>query len=117
MLVYRIERPNGTGPYQFPGLLDTTTENLDRHPIPSEDGMQHDLITQYHFFGFQCLVSLQAWFDKDMREFLFDKGCVVRVYDAPVDRVLRGLHQVAFVRDASKLIKTLDLLTFLEIND
>jgi hypothetical protein len=115
MLVYRIERPNGQGPYMFPGLLDTSTEDSNRHPMPVDDGLDPDKIERYHYFGFMCLHSLRAWFDRGMREFLFDKNCLVRVYDVADHKVMIGNRQVVFDRDGSNIVKTLDILYFSEI--
>ena len=112
MLVYRVEGHNGYGPYTFPGFLCGLPEDLSKHPLPKDDGIDPNKIVEFHVFGFDSLDSLQAWFSVDDRRYLLDKGFVIKVYECPILRVIQGKRQLVFDRDYAIPQKTLDILDF-----
>ncbi len=113
MRVYRVEGPNGYGPYTFPGFLCGIPEDPSKHPVPRDDGIDEDKIVEFHIFGFASLESLQAWFSDEDRQYLSEKGFVVKVYDCPDRRVIQGNRQLVFDRDYAIPKETLDILNFL----
>lgn len=112
MLVYRVEGKNGNGPYVFPGFLYGSPEDLDRHPLPENDGIDKGKMTEFHYFAFSNLQSLEDWFDPKARQYLRDKDFTVKVYDVPKQHVMVGKRQVVFDRDHSKLVETMDIVNY-----
>jgi hypothetical protein len=105
--VYRVEhRTDGSGPYNprgadAPRMYRMAQEHQDPdHPGPYEGDefpwgfdVQDD-----HFFGFQSLDLLTAWFDGWLAD-LDRAGYRVATYKVPADAVVLGRHQCVFERD------------------
>lgn len=102
MKVYRVEGPNGIGPYQN-GLA--RPEHYDK-PGPMDDGVFGDkyweiystdpeLLFQYNY-GFPSKTKLFKWFDKSsLRSFAANDNHVYE-YEVHEDKVLQGEEQCAF---------------------
>jgi hypothetical protein len=109
MIIYRVEGPDGIGPYQTlkpdwssrePELIDladaVAREHSDcpDHPSPCFDGIGH-LRDEHEICGFSSPDDLKTWFAGWLRK-LHRAGYVVAVYDVPDHGVRHGGHQVVF---------------------
>ena len=105
--VYRVEhRTDGSGPYNprgadAPRMFRMAEEHQDEnHPGPYEGG-EFDFpfdLRDDHFFGFQSLDLLTAWFDGWLAK-LDAAGYRVATYRVPADAVVLGRHQCVFERE------------------
>jgi hypothetical protein len=116
-LVYRVEDPDGTGPYQLLNRLPLLDKLLERHnhlsrtPQPCWDGFSYNDAhpSYWHRFGFVDLRSLKTWFNAVERSLLAAEGCVIRVYNVgEIDWIGRS-GQLYFNRGRAVPVATLNL--------
>jgi hypothetical protein len=120
-LVYRVENPGGTGPYQVcgrPPLLDKLLERhgrLKRTPMPIRDNRFSVYEWDYpapelrHRFGFVDLRSLKTWFSAVERSLLAANRFAIHVYEVDeIDWIGRS-GQLYFDRENAVHIETLNL--------
>jgi hypothetical protein len=107
MIVYRVEGPDGIGPYQRMGLgvfrdaelVDLSDDISDdhswcpKHPSPVDDGIG-DMADQ-EICGFIRPEDLKNWFSGWLQR-LDKAGYVVAIYDVSDHDVRVGRHQVVF---------------------
>lgn len=112
MIVYRIETPDGGGPYRGDrqvegGLLfdlhkaDGSFNPYKTHPLPIDDvkGWQR----QAHYkFAFETMEALYAWFGPHASAALRERGYHIARYEVDEVTLLRGSRQVAY--DASRAV-------------
>jgi hypothetical protein len=100
MLVYRVEHPEGGGPYIGPNCItDLGFRHSDgeRHPNPSEDGIQRPIGWSC---GFSSLTQYQQWFNREERQELKDRPTLIVVLkDGTVERV--GMRSLRIARTAA----------------
>ena|ERR1700744_1517539 len=117
MRVYRLEGPDGKGPYNggYHGETEFEDElyalksklfwNCDivTHPNPWNDSLLQDHVIQTHdLFGFEKMTHLYRWFGGFVGPFL-KYGYHIAVYEVPKRSVKIGARQVAF--NAKQAIK------------
>lgn len=108
MLVYRLEREDGRGPYK--GGACPRAQSLHNLPAPQSDpGLQHiatpdtdiwqrDLPEQWRH-GFVSKAQLICWFAAfDVEEYWLDHSCGVYVYEVHEDDVVSGVSQCLYNR-------------------
>lgn len=117
MRVYRVETPDGKGPYWEGAIIDgmgrahTLPETKDNHPSPYNDGLSDcTLPVGTYFFGFTSLAMLNQWFAPEWREKMKAVGHQIAVYDMPECNIVEGKYQCAFKRGKSKPIEHLPLM-------
>jgi hypothetical protein len=110
MLVYRVEHPEGGGPYIGPrSICDLGMRHCDGdHPPPCNDGISS--VGSLNC-GFPSLAHFQAWFSPEERQELKDRGFVLMTFHT--NHVRMGFHQLVFDRDAAQPDLVLDLTTAL----
>jgi hypothetical protein len=108
MLVYRVEHPEGGGPYIGPrSICDLGMRHCDGdHPPPVEDGISR--VGGWNC-GFASLAHFQQWFNRDERQELKDRGFVLMTFHA--DKVREGRKQLIFDREMAQLDLVLDVTT------
>lgn len=108
MLVYRVEKENGEGPYvntHIPHVSSHTSRHFDTHPNPYMEGIS---FTDKDFCGFESVASLKAWFDT-CNEPLHSAGYSMSIYSVSKRKVKFGTYQLVFQRDKAKLRKRIPL--------
>ncbi|WP_439357871.1 hypothetical protein [Bradyrhizobium sp. DASA03007] len=113
MLVYRVEHPEGGGPYIGPNSIgDLGFRHCDPgHPPPIEDDIGSVNGQQC---GFASLAQFQAWFDPVERQELKDRGFVLMTFHTDTFRL--GRKQLTFDRHLAKPDIVLDVTTALPRN-
>lgn len=113
MLVYRVEHPEGGGPYIGPNSIgDLGLRHCDPdHPNPVEDGISGG---KGWNCGFESLAQFQAWFSRAERQELKDRGFVLMSFHAAEAR--KGEKQIVFDRYLAKHDQTFDVTTALPRN-
>lgn len=133
MEVWRLETDEGIGIYQSvigfdgrrqPSLWSRSTNNScdpDWHPIPHSS--QH-LMSQFddkahlrnfieYSFGFSGKRQFLQWvFDPKWRHALVKNGVLLNIYNVDKRLCLVDNHQVMFIKDKAKLIKTMAVNAF-----
>lgn len=100
MLVYRVEGPNGNGPYTTNDfslrfkLCDAHTDL--RHPGPGADD-ELRRIEYDEYCGFNSVEALMEWFSPKWRKALEEEGFIVKVYEYADARV-GSFGQTLFVK-------------------
>jgi hypothetical protein len=101
-LVYRLERPDGSGPLRGCRAPLSTADgfnyddaNVRRWPPPRNDGLDPDRRPSNCVYGVRTLSQLRHWFNH-CRDQL--SGFVVTEYLVERDAVWLGRKQVAFLR-------------------
>lgn len=125
MIVYRVERDDGNGPYRIakehPGGLVTLTSFKDvihpagvdpaRHPVNAWVTME--VITQGSpwIFGFRTLADLRRWFNAEERARLAALGFGISAYSVPNHErwVDIDVGQLAFHRKHATRWKRMEL--------
>lgn len=110
MLVYRVERLEGYGPYHY-GAYELihqrsgfdTWSSQSPHPGPEYDGLDHNRFN--HVFGFKSREQLKKWFEPHARQYLAKKKYKVGIYSVPSKHVQRGGKQITFNKQCAKLVK------------
>lgn len=100
MKVYRIERKEWPymGPYTGNADLDTSHYFGDKCPGPNWDGMDTDVMSYHHYFGFAKLKQMFTWFRARDVFRMRKKGFRVYRYKVADEHVVMGGRQLAFVR-------------------
>lgn len=121
--VFRVEDALGQGPYRGETYTDSGpgsdsrieygtlfNDDDDAHPAPYKDDLPEtpgDTHPRDYMFGFTSMEALRAWFDGPRRKWLREHGYRLAHYCS--DLVLRGLHQLAFLKKTAKRIATEEL--------
>lgn len=127
--VYRVEDPNGRGPYTsiYRHTLGRPKEDVYRidryisknffditlHPSPYDEGLS---ITHDHYFGFSSLDQLKSWFGvagSEGAEVLEEAGFKVEVYDVRSDYVTFGKRQLMFLKNRAVHIRSLNITSII----
>lgn len=98
--VYRLEGPDGTGPYNDStphSRIIGNEHGVQTHPGPYQDFGRHPHMDEY--FGCETLTQLMIWFGEYFTNLLAEGFRVVK-YDVPDGQVMIGLSgmQVMFSR-------------------
>jgi len=104
---YRVENVEGYGPYQY--FISDKWDQMKNfafdhgfHPMP------RFCSNSCHFFAFNTLGKLEAWFTSPMRKELAKHGFVIHV--SKVEKFSNADSiQIQFDRDESTLFKTIPL--------
>lgn len=110
MVVYRVEMPDGLGPYwskTVPGLgqkLAYRHVDIERHPDPYRD-FTPDQYTRDLIFGFSSMKQLFSWFGGFVSVILKNGGKIVK-YNVNKKYVVTGKsgRQLAFSKNKAKLV-------------
>lgn len=109
--VFRIEKPNGDGPYSDADSRITEHMNAVHgdadHPDPSEDPML-DYINEDESCGFANLCDLKAWFE-GYGDVLAGAGYIISIYTMPLQYVRYGNNQCLFLKDYAALPETMPI--------
>lgn len=109
--VFRIEKPNGDGPYTDADSRITEHMNAvhgdDDHPDPSEDPML-DGINPDESCGFATLCDLEAWFS-GYGDLLEEAGYGIAVYSVRREYVRFGRNQCLFLKEYAVTSRTLPI--------
>jgi hypothetical protein len=109
--VFRIEKPNGDGPYNDADSRITEHMNAVHgdadHPDPSEDPML-DGINPDESCGFATLCDLEEWFS-GYGDILADAGYGIAVYTMPLQSVRYGRNQCLFLKEDAVPVRTLPI--------
>jgi hypothetical protein len=110
MQVYRVEHPEGGGPYIGPNNIpDLGMRHCDGdHPPPIEDGIS---VRGGWNCGFASLAQFQAWFSPEERQELKACGFVLMTFHAAEVRL--GRKQLLFDRYVAQPDLVLDVTTAL----
>lgn len=110
--VFRVEKPNGDGPY-----ADDADKNLydhmnavhgdADHPDPEDDPMLGGINPEEHC-GFATLCDLEAWF-AGYEDILHECGYGISVYTLPLALVRWGNNQALFVRGDAVPVRTMTM--------
>ena len=110
MKVFRVEKPDGTGPYRHSEIgseLCRIHGGTTNHPGPLDDTDPEgkplcNFLWQdgSYIFGFSSLVQMLAWF-LDELELLKAHSFVVSVYES--SQVVEGRFQVIFIRESDPI--------------
>lgn len=108
MKVYRLEGPNGLGPFHSEQrkVLQLLQEyGVYKKPTPPFDGMKSEEdIEQTYYFGCPSFRQFNSWFPAALRHRLRIFGFRLVVYRIPSELVLMGYTQVAFPKSAAEVI-------------
>lgn len=117
LTVYRVERPDGKGPYRnghSAKILELTTS---AHPVPTSDGLGnpywgYEAWESDPYYGFRSLEQAFTWFDtEDVVAFLHDRGYYLAMYeveDGPWTD--EGWSQVCFDRGHAECVESRDII-------
>ena len=114
--VYRVEQPDGSGPYFYPDGDYRWFDSLERmredhsdtdHPTPSRDGLP--VIESHQRSGFVSLVDLKNWF-RGWEPSLAAEDYSITLYDVPEKYIGRGGKQAIFHYKKAKYVRSLSLL-------
>jgi hypothetical protein len=110
--VFRIEKPNGDGPYNDADSKVIEHMNAvhgdDEHPDPSEDPML-DGINPDESCGFATLCDLEEWFS-GYEDVLADAGYGIVVYSTKREYVRWGKNQCLFLKAHAVPVRTLSVI-------
>lgn len=111
MLVYRIQKPDGKGPYaSFSERLWTTrTHSAPEHPSPDREGLN---IQHGEICGFESIDKLRSWFNDKELNALHSLEYVVAVFKVSPNSCKVGNKQVVFKRN--RLVKAIDIKDMLK---
>lgn len=108
MMIYRVEDHEGYGPYCTPNYNDDdyrnivavsmTSASFERHPVPTEDGIDKEAFTDEHYFGFESIESLSSWFPGLVQNVGKLTSWRISTYEVDPAYVLVGYSQVVFKR-------------------
>ncbi len=116
-LVFRVETPEGRGPYNCAGH-EVTVEEQDLateiawahsdwdHPPPNRDGI--GWIRDEEVCGFTARHKAREWF-AEWADVLDEQGFVLSVYRVAADRIRAGFRQAVFEIDAATHVKSIPL--------
>jgi len=97
-VVYRVETPEGFGPYSRIAPELTAHEN---HRSPKSEGIE---FPYYWYFGFQDLSLLTLWFSaveiEELKE--YGESWLLSKYEVPENRLKSTVHQTVFDRHSSQ---------------
>lgn len=80
------------------------------HPLPDDDGMDTNQLTNSHIFGFESKESLDKWFYM-IRDQLHKAGASIAVIELPEDsHILYGKSQIAFPKEDAQVVGWVSLL-------
>lgn len=110
--VYRIETPEGFGPYTSECSPKLPIDR-DRHSFVEDYGVHPE---EFHYFGFESIDSLINWFDKDLMIRLIndENDWRITVYLIDSDEVISTPEQCVFNIDYAEYDDTIDLVTFVD---
>jgi hypothetical protein len=122
VLIYRIEKPSGEGPYRESWCCRQICDRL-RHPTPNQDSGLSEFWLTYTgakselYFGFGTMEQMRAWFHQDdWLMDLHDFGFQLAIYeidDEPDDEgyvdVCVGHTQAVFRRKDAELRSAMSL--------
>lgn len=101
MIVLRVEKADGGGPYRHDGYMrihGVVDQDYARHPMPSTLSMR------YWSFGFASEEQLLEWFSELDRHNLGQLGYDIVEFEIPAALVQEDDGQVLFDRDAARVI-------------
>lgn len=112
MLVFRVERSDGMGPYSIaPGTNAQRSPNDPtglNHPLPDEDeGLKGFPISSRHVFGFVSMEQLLEWWPKENHCIFagWNKHSSLKygisAYEVPMEEVEVGDKQLVFIKESS----------------
>jgi hypothetical protein len=117
MLVYRIEHPEGGGPYigpnNIPDLGIRHSDSAD-HPPPIEDGIGYVSSFNGEHCGFASIAQFRDWFNPEERQEL--KACGFQLLSFHTSKVRLGRKQLLFHRESACLDQIFDVTTALPRN-
>lgn len=102
--VYRVQRPNGYGPYWLYNLWLGYGEgdavwihghNDDTHPSPRDDGLNVFLGAMEWKCGFRDLDQLSDWFTDEELVTLYSHGFAI--YEIEAERIQVGKRQILYI--------------------
>lgn len=107
MIVYRIERDDGTGPYvgNERGPHRSGWHCPTRNPNPRFDGLGHVWFTDNNIFGFKDARQLVKWFPRVDRRHMAEQGLKLALYRIDGRRIKKGGKQIVFDRRLATLIE------------
>lgn len=98
--VFRVEKPNGAGPYGdmvHPVLAHMNAAHGDAdHPDPTDDAVLEGIYPDEHC-GFATVCDLDSWFE-GYEDALAECGYSIAVYTVPIHAVRYGTKQCVFLR-------------------
>lgn len=99
-IIYRVETPEGFGPYSKIAPRLTDHEN---HHNPKKEGIE---FPYYWYFGFQDLSLLTLWFSgRELEELKsYGQSWLLSKYEVPEDRLVSSSYQTAFDRRKATLL-------------
>lgn len=110
MIIYRVETPDGGGPYNGPRGMSpmemfALSNNRRRQPAPGDDIPGYNGNHSYeNRFGFASIDQAKNWFDWRVYHLLEDRGFCLARYLVPDEQVWCGGHQCAFNYTEAKKI-------------
>lgn len=110
MVVYRVEMPDGLGPYwsedceKFRYRMGSKHNRSDTHPTPDKDFSGENYKSGF-VFGFDSMQKLFQWFGGFIRTILNNGGKIVK-YTIDDNHVIMGHsgRQLVFDRDSAQLV-------------
>lgn len=115
MLVYRVESPEGVGPYYCNhGEWCDGPHNSDTgRPMPYEDGID-GINSSDHRFGFDSMSKLYDWFSMEELRKLHAAGWRIVTFEIDPIHVRIGGRQLTFVRECATIVR--DVCPAAELN-
>jgi len=117
MYVWRIENPEGQGPWTGGGMgymgfdvrYKGRAQDPSRHPNPRHDGLK---LTKAHVCGASTLAGIRLWFNtKAQRTVLQSCGYRLRRYKVDPKTTQRGHFQTIFIKRTATLVEQRDLVS------
>lgn len=110
--VFRVEKPNGDGPYADDADSDlyahmNAVHGDADHPDPEDDPMLGQIYPDEHC-GFATLCDLESWFS-GYDDVLADAGYSISVYTMPFTSVRYGSNQALFLRADAVPVRTMSM--------
>lgn len=137
-IVYRIENPDGTGPYRGSNSkVKYITSDVCpiSHPGPRNDELFHEAVDRIcekkdywnrdtgwddllcdKEFGFASKEQLRSWFDTQMLISISEAGAVIAEYHVKKSDIVFGEKQVVFVRE-KKQKKQYDIIEYFKLRE
>lgn len=110
MVVYRVEKPNGRGPYSKGNSSEAGRKLLGKHqlsnnhPLPDEDGIPCNFYARPEYFcGFHSKELYNEWFG-DVFDILAELECSLCEYEAALPDIMFGRKQLVFLKGKAELI-------------
>ena len=118
--IYRVETADGRGPYKSVSMFSRSwldeayaldsfqrdyfdDDAVDLRPLPEDDGIGY--MNPEEVCAFADVQALLSWFPEDVLEIMGKHDMRVKVYEAPDEKVRRGVRQVVAVKEVLAVIK------------